>query len=215
MRVVICDDHPVVLMGVKALLAGHGEGFHVVGEANNARQLLELLAVRSCDLVITDFSMPGVDHQDDGLNMLRRLRVAWPELPVIVLTMIRNPALLQSMLKLGVQGIVDKAGMMTELLQAIQAVSVGRSYVSARHKAEVGAPLRRADAVAGLPVVALSVREAEVVRLYAKGMTVTQIADATNRSVKTISKQKTDAMHKLGLENNHDLLEFARANGLH
>lgn len=215
MRVVICDDHPVVLMGVKAILAGHGKGSRVVGEANSAQQLLELLAAQPCDLVITDFSMPGKDHQDDGLNMLRRLRVAWPDLPVIVLTMVRNPALLQSMLKLGVQGIVDKAGMVTELLQAIQAVSTGRSYVSARHKAEVGAPLRRADAIAGLPVTALSVREAEIVRLYAQGMSITQIADATNRSVKTISKQKTDAMRKLRLENNHDLLEFARANGLY
>jgi two-component system capsular synthesis response regulator RcsB len=215
MRVVICDDHPVVLMGVKAILASHGEGFQVVGEAADAQQLLELLAARPCDLVITDFSMPGKSHQDDGLHMLRRLRMAWPDLPVIVLTMIRNPALLQSMLKLGVQGIVDKAGMMTGLLQAIQAVSAGRSYVSALHKAEAGAPLRRADALAGLPVAELSVREAEVVRLYAQGMSVTQIADATNRSVKTISKQKTDAMRKLGLENNHDLLEFARASGLH
>lgn len=214
MRIVICDDHPVVVLGVKAILAGYGENFRVVGEANSGQQLLELLANQPCDLLITDFSMPGKSHQDDGLSMLRRLRAAWPDLLIIVLTMVRNPALLQSMLKLGVQGIVDKAGMVAELLQATQAVSAGRSYVSARHKAEAGGALRRADITAGLPGTALSVREAEVVRLYAGGMSITQIADATNRSVKTISKQKSDAMRKLGLESNHDLVEFARANGL-
>jgi two-component system, NarL family, captular synthesis response regulator RcsB len=214
MRVVICDDHPVVVMGVKALLAGYGESLQVVGEANGGQQLLELLAKQPCDLVITDFSMPGKSHQDDGLNMLRRLRAAWPGMSIIVLTMVRNPALLQNMLKLGVQGIVDKAGMMTELLQAMQAVSAGRSYVSARHRAEVVGSSGRVDAKRGAPPKVLSAREAEVVRLYASGMSITQIAEATNRSVKTISKQKTDAMRKLGLESNHDLLEFARANGL-
>lgn len=215
MRIVICDDHPVVVMGVKAILASYGENLRVVGEANSGQQLMELLAGQPCDMVITDFSMPGKSHHDDGLSMLRRLRATWPDLPVIVLTMVRNPALLQSMLKLGVQGIVDKAGMVAELLQATQAVSAGRCYISARHRADVGGGLRRTEAIAGLPVAALSVREAEVVRLYARGMSITQIAEATNRSVKTISKQKTDAMRKLGLQSNHDLLEFARANGLH
>jgi len=213
MRVVICDDHPVVVMGVKALLASYGASFLVVGEANSGQQLLELLAKQPCDLLITDFSMPSKSHQDDGLNILRRLRATWPGISIIVLTMVRNPALLQSMFKLGVLGVVDKADMTTELLQATQVVSAGRSYLSVRHRAEVAGPTGR---MAGtLPTTALSVREAEVVRLYARGMSITQIAEATNRSVKTISKQKTDAMRKLGLESNHDLLEFARANGLH
>lgn len=216
LRVVICDDHPVVVMGVKALLANQVGELEVVGEAHGGRQLLEMLDKQPCDLVITDFSMPGESHRDDGLPMLRRLRTTWPDLPVIVLTMIHNPALQQGMLKLGVQGIVDKTGMMTELLRAIHAVSAGRTYISTRpsgvapHRA--GEAPRQADADSS--ATGLSVREAEVVRLYAQGMTITQIANAVRRSVKTVSKQKSDAMRKLGLESNRDLFEFARINGL-
>lgn len=213
MRIVICDDHPVVVMGVKAILGTLGETCQVVGEAHGGKELLDMLETRPCDLVITDFSMPGESHRDDGLPMLRRLRKAWPELPIIVLTMIHNAALMQGMLKLGVQGIVDKAGMTTELVRAIRAMSTGRSYVStggsgANAQAAEGADDRTAA------VAALSLREAEVMRLYAQGLSVTQIAETVRRSVKTISKQKNDAMRKLGPESNRELYEFARANGL-
>ncbi|MBD8871683.1 response regulator transcription factor [Rhodanobacter sp. DHB23] len=210
MRIVICDDHPVVVMGVKAILQENG--FQVVGEAHGGQQLLDLLETLSCDLVVTDFSMPSDSHRDDGLPMLRRLREAWPELPVIVLTMINNTALLHGMLKLGVRGVVDKTGMTTELLRAIRAVSAGRSFVSAgTHGVNVQVP----EVVDGsTAMAALSVREAEVARLYARGLSVTQIAGAVQRSVKTVSKQKNDAMRKLGLESNRELYDFARANGL-
>lgn len=217
MRIVICDDHPVVLMGVKAILAGQGRAHEVVGEANGGQQLLDLLQQQPCDLVITDFSMPGQGSRDDGLPLLRRLQAAHPKLPVIVLTMVHNAALAQGMLRLGVRGLVDKAGMMAELLRAIQAVSAGRIYVGT-HPAAVQA-LADETAAHGepgedAPFTALSVREAEVVRLYAQGLTVTQIAEAVSRSVKTVSKQKNDAMRKLGLESNRELYEFARVNGL-
>ncbi|GAB3785442.1 response regulator transcription factor [Dyella agri] len=213
MRIVICDDHPVVIMGVKAILATQGDAFQVVGEAHGGQQLLDMLETRPCDLLITDFSMPGESHRDDGLPMLRRLRETWPELPVIVLTMIHNSALLQGMLKLGVQGVVDKTGMTTELLRAIVAMSAGRSYVSAGVSSANDQATEGADDKSAA-IAALSVREAEVVRLYAQGLKVTQIAETVQRSVKTISKQKNDAMRKLGLESNRELFEFARANGL-
>lgn len=211
MRIVICDDHPVVLMGVKAILATLGNACQVVGEAHDGKQLLDMLKTRPCDLVITDFSMPGESHRDDGLPMLRRLREAWPELPVIVLTMIHNAALTQGMLKLGVQGVVDKSGMTTELLRAVRALSTGRNYVSADDMNDQ-ADESAAGSVAA--IATLSVREAEVLRLYVRGLSVTQIAENVRRSVKTISKQKNDAMRKLGLESNRELYEFARANGL-
>ncbi|MBA2078210.1 MAG: DNA-binding response regulator [Rhodanobacter sp. 68-29] len=215
MRIVICDDHPVVVMGVKAILASQGNAFEVVGEAHGGQQLLQLLGTTACDLVITDFSMPGENRQDDGLPMLRRLREAWPELPVIVLTMIHNAALLQGMLKLGVQGVVDKTGMTTELLRAVRAIAAGRNYVSTHVQAASNhGRAAEVDDQQAATVAVLSVREAEVVRLYAQGLSVTQIAETVRRSVKTVSKQKNDAMRKLGLESNRELYEFARASGL-
>ncbi len=217
MRIVICDDHPVVLLGVKAILAGQSSALQVVGEANGGAQLLKVLEAVPCDLVITDFSMPGNGPHDDGLPLLRRLLAAHPGLPVIVLSMIHNAALVQGMLRLGVRGVVDKAGMMTELLHAVRAVSAGRSYVGqslASAIAQGSDAARPAEPDGAPPLAALSVREAEVVRLYAQGMSVTEIAATIRRSVKTVSKQKNDAMRKLGLESNRELYDFAKANGL-
>lgn len=218
-RIVIADDHPVVMLGIRALLKDRSH-MQVVGEAGSGGELLSLLASEACDLLITDFSMPYEDGSGDGLPLLRRLRRDHPKLPIIVLTMVHNPALTRGMLAAGVNGLVGKVAMMKELLLAIGAVINGRTYIceSMREHVSDRAPARLAGD-APQPVVeadpaVLSQREAEVVRLYAQGMTVTQIAEHLHRSVKTVSQQKNDAMRKLGVTSNTQLFEYARAYGL-
>lgn len=217
-RVVIADDHPVVLLGIKSLLQEFRAGLEVVGEARGAGELRALLPACECDLLITDYSMPDEVGTEDGLAWLKRLRRDYPTLPVIVLSMIRNPALIKGMMDVGVNGVVGKAAMTRELLLAIRAVMAGRSYVS-KHLRDVYADGATRGAGAGeggmdhdLP--SLSRREAEVVRLYASGLSITQIAQRVHRSVKTISQQKNDAMRKLGLISNSQLYEYARVRGL-
>lgn len=219
LRIVIADDHPVVLLGIKALLHGQGTGMKVVGEASSARELVALLPGCACDLLVTDYSMPDATGAEDGLAWLGRLRREYPRLPVIVLTMIRNPALVRGMLAAGVNGVVAKAAMTRELLLAIRAVMAGRNYVGEQVRdmlAELSPGLdggQEGGAQANDPSE-LSQREAEIVRLYASGLTVTQIAERVHRSVKTVSQQKNDAMRKLGLTSNSQLYEYARSWGL-
>ncbi|MGS8566343.1 response regulator, partial [Salmonella enterica] len=93
MRVIIADDHPVVLIGLKTSLRDYGNQLEVVGEARNGRELLERLAQVPCDLLITDFSMPADIEGHDGLALLQHVRETYPSLPILVLTMLRNPAL--------------------------------------------------------------------------------------------------------------------------
>ncbi|TNY26549.1 response regulator transcription factor [Fulvimonas soli] len=218
LRIIVADDHPVVVLGIKALLREHAAGMRVVGEAGGGRELLALLARCECDLLITDYSMPDAAGAEDGMAWLRRLRREHPALPVIVLTMLRNPALVRGMLGVGVNGVVGKAGMTRELLLAIGAVLAGRTYVGEQVRealAEAPGPDAGPDRVlAGADLSMLSRREAEVVRLYASGLTVTQIAERVCRSVKTVSQQKNDAMRKLGLTSNSQLYEYARTWGL-
>lgn len=218
LRIIIADDHPVVVFGIKALLREHGAGIQVVGEAGSGRELLALLPHCECDLLITDYSMPDAAGAEDGMAWLKRLRRDYPALPVIVLTMIHNPALVRGMLGAGVNGVVGKAAMTHELLLAIGAVVAGRSYVG-EHMREALAEAQGQDAgqdrsLAGDDPSALSRREAEVVRLYASGLTITQIAERVHRSVKTVSQQKNNAMRKLGLTSNSQLYEYARVWGL-
>jgi len=212
-RIVIADDHPVVMLGIRALLKEHGS-LKVVAEASNGRELLALLASEPCDLLITDFSMPYEDGSGDGLPLLRRVRRDHPALPIIVLTMLHNPALTRGMLAAGINGLVAKGAMTKELQLAVGAVMNGRTYICETMREHVidWSPSAEPDGAAD-PAV-LSQREVEVVRLYAQGLSVTHIAEQLHRSVKTVSQQKNDAMRKLGLTSNTQLFEYARTYGL-
>jgi two-component system, NarL family, captular synthesis response regulator RcsB len=208
MRLVIADDHPVVLVGIRTILSAQA-GFEVVGEATSGAELLLLLDRVSCDMVITDFTMSAEPDDYDGLRLLSRLRAAHPDLPVLVLTMLNNPGLIQAMLAEGVRGIVEKMAVGTELVLAVHAARSGRIYLGRSVKRQ----LEQHASEAGRKR-ALSAREADVVRLIAQGISVTDIARQSGRSIRTISQQKRDAMRKLGLETDKQLHEYARSMGL-
>lgn len=207
MRVVIADDHPVVLMGIRIALHGQGPRFEIVGEAANGEALVALLSSVQCDLLITDFAMSDASVGDDGLMLLETLRGSYPDLPIIVLSMLNNPALVQGMLAVGVRGVMDKMSLTNELMLAISSVTAGRVYLSEQTR-------KRLVEYSANGAKTLSAREAEVVRMFAIGLTVTEIARRTNRTVRTISQQKRDAMRKLGLDGDKQLYEYARATGL-
>lgn len=211
LRVFIADDHPFTLAGVRVEIERAGECFQVAGEASNGAALLKLLeSSRPGDLLITDFSMRGPQLRDcDGLPLLLTLRRQFPSLPIIVLTEVENPALLRAMIDAGVRGIVDKVSARNELLSAIQKVAAGRIYFCLAMRTVL-------DQAGGIdrPHACMSPHEAEVVRLFVGGLTVSEIAVRLSRSVKTISRQKNDAMHKLGLDNNSQLYAYARDHGL-
>ena len=182
----------------------------IVAEADSPEVLLSTLRETPADLLITDFSMPS-SQEADGLSLLQRIRRMYPDLPIIVLTMVGNVGVVGAILATGVRGLIDKAAGMAEISLAIQAVGQGRDYVSttfrqslmqSQFNPEAGSPPR------------LSPREVEVLRLFASGMTVSAIADRLSRSVKTVSRQKTDAMNKLGLKNDLEIYAFAREHNL-
>ena len=217
MRVVIADDHPVVLAGLRTLLQNQCADCQLVGEVHSGAALFASLASHSCDLVITDFSMPVEEESIDGLGMIGQLRERYPRLAILILTMSHNPALIKGMLKTGANAVVEKTAMVKELILAIQMVRMGRTYVSdhLRHG------LAELDAKPGMHGVhedagncLLSMREVEIMRMLTRGMTVTEIARATSRSVKTISQQKRDAMRKLCIDSDSQLFEYMRTRGL-
>jgi two-component system, NarL family, captular synthesis response regulator RcsB len=109
LRVVIADDHPFVLLGLKSLF-NSSESIEVVGEATNARELLTILAQQPCDVVVTDFAMPepGLDAQD-GLRLIREVRSSRPDLPIVVLTSVSNVAILRSVLFAGAASSVPRS----------------------------------------------------------------------------------------------------------
>jgi two-component system capsular synthesis response regulator RcsB len=216
MRVVIADDHPIILVGVRMLLQSQCADCQLIGEAHSGAALLALLARQSCDLVLTDFSMPIDDETVDGMGMIVQLHERYPRMAIVILTMSHNPALIKGMLAAGANAVVEKTAMTRELVLAIQMVRNGRSYVSEslRKRLADGAAECGAQHLEEPRGSELSAREAEIMRMLARGMTVTEIAKATSRSIKTISQQKHDAMRKLCIDSDSQLFEYMRTRGI-
>lgn len=209
-RVILADDHPLIIFGVRQTLAA-ATGIRVVADASNPRALINLLRTVPCDVLVTDFSMPCGDSPD-GLAMLTTLRTRFPHVRVVVLTMLENPGLMVSMQDVGVLGIVNKRDDLSELPAVIAAAYRRRSSLST----SVQEDMRRweNERLQRHSCRSLSPRELEVVRMYVKGMTTTQVARYLHRSVNTVSTQKTNAMRKLGLSNDAELFDYAQEHGL-
>lgn len=208
MRVIIADDHPVVRIGLRMLLESNRMCV-VVGEADGPDSLLKLLSGTPCDLLVTDFSMPG-NQQADGLKLLNTIGRYYPQLPIILVTMFANVATLRAVFSQGVMAIVAKGASAKELPMAIKAAREGRRFISEALRA----PLEQSGSRDPAHEPSLSTSEREVVRMLATGMTVSEIAAHNKRSISTISKQKNMAMLRLCISTDVDLFAYARDNGL-
>lgn len=209
-RVAVADDHPTLLTGMEHLLTGF-EGITVVGLATDSTALVELLSTCPCDVVVTDFSMPH-GRYGDGLSLLRFIRRRFSTVRLVVLTAIENGGVLQNILDVGVSAIVSKSDDLHNVESAIRMAQQGEHYLSPDAASLLAQALATSRADADRP--RLTKREAEVLRLYAEGFTVTEIGLRVGRSSKTISAQKQSAMKKLGLSNDADMFNYALANGL-
>jgi two-component system capsular synthesis response regulator RcsB len=216
-RVVIADEHEVVRIGLRTVLQRSGEGYELAGESASGSELLELLAHTPCDLVIVDFQMPEDTAALAGVMLLRELRRRFPALRIVVLTTLHNTTICRAMYREGVDAVVEKASMVDELLVALRTVRAGDTYVG-RPLREQGVDVSRAarppSPTRGKRTLSLSMREAEVIRLLAQGLSVSEVARITHRSVKTVSWQKHSAMAKLGIGNDQQLFDYARTRGL-
>jgi DNA-binding NarL/FixJ family response regulator len=203
-RIVLADDHTLMIEGLRSLLAGHVE---IVGSAADGRALVEMAVQLKPDIVILDISMPEMN----GIEAVRRLQKDLPGARLIFLTMHADPLYLSEALRLGVTGYVLKQSASSELVDAIQAVHRGETYVT---------PLLRQSA-AGRPrlrgersTVALTSRQREVLQLVAEGRSAKEIASHLHVSVKTAQFHKSNLMERLGLHSTAELVKYAVRHGI-
>ena len=124
LRVIIADDHPIVRVGQRVVIEANGK-CKVVGEADGPDQLLGVLSTTACDVLVTDFAMPG-GQQADGYSLLSLLRRQYPNVPVILVTMFANVATLRAAFAHGARAVVAKSASAKELPLAIKAVCAAR-----------------------------------------------------------------------------------------
>ncbi len=211
-RVVLADDHPFVLLGVRSALASAG-GIEVVGEATSPSELFRILQDVPCDVVITDLTMPdGPVETADGLRLVRRLCRDWPSLRVVVLTSITNVAILRAVMSAGSHAIVRKTEPIDALISAVRGIAHG--HANAGMQAQGSFASTGGAGAASHAAPRLSPRESEVIRQFVGGSTITEIARHCGRDVSTVSRQKRDAMAKLGVSSDSGLFAFVRVHGL-
>ncbi|QXI11245.1 response regulator transcription factor [Pseudomonas zeae] len=202
-RLLLADDHPALLSGLMHELRAIPT-LEIVGTAADSGTLVDLLRANECDVLITDYVMPGGKY-GDGISLLSYIKRAYPDLKIVVFSTMENPALTQELAKLGINAMLAKTQHTNQLISAIHAVYAGSNYFPSENR-DTGRTEISQNPVANH---SLTKREFEVVRLYVSGLSINEIADQLHRSKQTISSQKTSAMRKLGISRDADLFRFA------
>lgn len=206
-RVLITDDHALIRRGLKQVLQ-EGLGAVMVGEAEDARQALEQVMTNKWDVVVMDITMPG----RSGLDVLRDIKLAYPQLPVLILSMHPEEQFAVRVLKAGAAGFIPKETAPEELIKAIRKVLAGGRYVTAALAEKLAFDL--ATHSDKPPHESLSDREFQVLRMIASGKTVGQIGEELSLSVKTVSTYRARILEKMRMENNATLTHYAIKHGL-
>lgn len=209
MRVVIVDDHQLVVDGIKSILEQCS--CEIVEGFNDSREAAEAILKLKPDLVLTDLDMPFLN----GAQLIERIRAELPEQKFILLTMHLNQQIIKKMMGLKVNGYLSKNSYKEEFQEAVNAVASGRSYFSSdvtQSLAFKGNELSQ-DSNFAL-VMNLSDREREVLRLIAMGYSTKMIADQLSISVGTVETHRGSIMKKLEVQNVAGMVRIAVKEGL-
>jgi DNA-binding NarL/FixJ family response regulator len=204
MRIVLVDDHTILLDGIRGLLERESD-FQIAGTFPDAAKALEFLKHHDAELVITDFNMPGMD----GLTFIHTLMRTKPAIKIIVLSMHDEVHLVKEILRTGVQGYLLKKDTHGELLKAIHEVLAGKVYLSSDINKMLIVNLQHPEEGR-----LLTDREREILKLIAKEYSNKQIAEELFISERTVETHRKNIFRKTGTSSLVGLIKFAYANNL-
>lgn len=209
-RLIVADDHQMMREGLVKLLR-QLEGHEVLAEAQNGREVVQLVKEHSPDIVIMDITMP----QLNGIDATRMITADYPGTKVIALSVHADRQFVAEMFKAGASGYLLKMGAFEELATAIQVVMDGKTYVSPSIAEGVIDDYKRLlPDEESSPTAVLSDREREVLQLLAEGKAAKEIGMILHVSSKTIDTHRRQVMQKLGLHSVAELTKYAIRQGL-
>ena len=206
-RVVLADDHPMVLEGLKRLLQGNWD---IVGTVEDGRRLVAMVQRLKPDIAVIDISMPGLNGLDAG----RQIKQLVPTCQLVFLTMHADPTYAAEAFEAGGSAFLIKRSAASELETALNEVIQGRRYLTPLIAIEEISPVRLPAHITARLGKELTLRQKEVLQLLAEGHTIKEIAALLHISVKTVEFHKTRIKDLLGLKSVADLTRYAVAQGL-
>jgi DNA-binding NarL/FixJ family response regulator len=208
-NIVVVDDHQIVREGLVKLLEEHEE-FHVVGQAGDGEEAVEIVLEKQPDVVLMDVRMPRLS----GVDATRRILKRGSEAKVVILSTHDGRNHVEQALRAGAAGYLVKTCSFDELVSAIRAVQTGASYLSpAVTRQVVDAIARPGDSVPSGTAM-LTDREREVLQLIAEGLSSKEIAPVLGVSLKTVDSHRSNLMDKLDIHKVSGLVRYAIRMGL-
>ena len=204
-RVLIVDDHPVVLSGCRSLFAS--DSSVIIDEATDARSGHRAYVSRKPDVTVIDIKLPDVS----GFELMRRIRKDDPDAKIIMFSMNDDPAFVVRAIELGAQGYVSKGDDPRMLVKAVRKVAAGINFVSPQLAEAV---TFSAASIKANPASQMTAREMEVLRLLGRGDKIVEVADALEISYKTVANTTSLLKQKLHAKNHSDLVRIAVEMGL-
>ncbi|MEX2543369.1 MAG: response regulator transcription factor [Trueperaceae bacterium] len=211
-RLLLCDDHAMFRQGVKSILDTE-DGLRVSGEAATGREAVRYALQIRPDVILMDIQMPELD----GVAATKEILDEWPEARVIILTMYRQDRYVFEAIKAGARGYLLKDSGADDLVSAIRKVADGEALLSPELAASVLDEFHKVRSLPEHPehkISGLSEREADILRLLAKGSSNQEIAHALDVSEKTVRNRLSEIFSKLRLNNRTEAALYALREGI-
>ena len=202
LKILIADDHAIVRKGLRQILLEEYPSA-VIGEVADAESLLAEIIKDEWNIVITDMNMPG----RSGLDALTQIKQIAPQLPVLIMSMYPEDQYALRVLKAGASGYLGKDNIHDDIIRAIQAVQLGKKFITAAVAEKLADSLGEDKALQLHET--LSDREFEVLKLLAEGKAVSDIASQLSLSATTVSTYRARIMEKMNMRTNAELTRYA------
>jgi DNA-binding NarL/FixJ family response regulator len=206
-RILLADDHGLILAGTRALLDAQ---YEIVGQLTDGQSLVAAAMLLRPDLIILDISMPVMN----GIDAARQIRKEWPDVKLLFVSMHSGPVYLREAMDAGGAGYVIKSAANEELRIAVDRVLKGQVYISAAFDRETVESVQASMHKRANASALLTFRQTEVLQLIAEGWGNKEIANLLNVSVKTVEFHRGRIMVKLGAHSAADLIRYAFQSGM-
>ncbi len=203
-RLMLVDDHPLMLFGITAML--EGKGVEIVGTAGNGIDALKKAEELKPDVMMLDIVMPGMD----GIELARRMRAEMPDVALLVLSSDSSLASLETLLNIGIDGFMSKTSDASVMIDAIKSVAAGYEF----YGTDIARLIERISLAKKASNSMFTPREIDVIRLSCMGLQYKEIAGRLGIKYLTVVTIKNNIFRKLGINNTVELVIYAIKNGL-
>lgn len=200
-KIILADDHQIILDGLTEVLKTHDE-LEIIGQFPNGKAVIDFVKENEVDVAVMDINMPEMD----GISCAKIIKKDYPNIKIIMLTMYAQKSFIDEIIKIGIDGCLLKNNSGKELYDAILRVQSGKFYYD-----------KIQDFVSPKEEIAsykLGEREIEIIKLLAKGLGTTEIAEKLFISPHTVSTHRKNILNKTGVNNTTQLIQFAHDNNI-